>query len=72
MLEIWEKAIFLERFMRKYVPKGWVVPISNVCFIPYISDKEYEDIEKGVIPKSLDQPYYREAIAEFLKEVENE
>ena len=70
MPETWEKALLLEHFFEKYRPKGWFVTISNVCSIPYISEKEYEDIEKGIIPKSLDQPYYREAIAEFLKEVE--
>jgi hypothetical protein len=70
MFETWEKALLLEHFIEKYRPTGWVVPISNVCSIPYISEKEYEDIKKGIIPKSLNKPYYREAIAEFLKEVE--
>ena len=59
-------AIRLEWFIREYIPGIWVVPISNVCFIPLITSEEYDSIINGVIPKELDAWYFREAIAKYL------
>ena len=66
MIESEERAIQLRWFIRDYQPKCWVVPISNVCFIPHVLAKEFEDIMRGMVPKSLDQWYFREAIEAFL------
>lgn len=63
------EALYLEEFMRFYKPKFWTDTISDVDFIPYISNEDIEIILKGEIPldKKFDKWYIKEAIQEWLK-----
>lgn len=67
MPESWEKAVELEIFINMYVPKGWVIPIGNVCHRRWLLPNEYEDIAKGIIPDDMSARYYREAIEAYFK-----
>jgi hypothetical protein len=66
-----EIAIKLHEFMEfVYIPKGWVVPISNVAFVPwftesdvkFLKNKQYSDVTN----KNIDKWYIKEAVEEFF------
>jgi hypothetical protein len=68
-------AIKLHEFMEfVYIPKGWVVTISNVAFvphfqefdIPYLVTKEYDKVSK-YLQKDMKKWYIVEAIEEFFR-----
>lgn len=63
------EALYLEEFMKYYVPKGWRGQIHDFDFVPYISNEDIEIILKGEIPvdKKFDRWYVKEAIQEWLK-----
>jgi hypothetical protein len=66
-------AIKLHEFMQfTYIPKGWVVTISNVSFVPHILPEDidflrnatdYSTYRNGIFNKW----YIKEAIKEFFK-----
>jgi hypothetical protein len=62
------QALLLEEFMRFYKPKGWICPISDVDFIPYISNNDIQVIMNGEIPtdEKFDKWYIKDAIKEWL------
>jgi hypothetical protein len=71
-------AIRLQEFMRfTYIPKGWVVTISNVDFVPHILAEDIDFLKSFPDITSADLSTYRhgvfnkwyikEAIKEFFK-----
>jgi hypothetical protein len=61
-------AIKLREFITKYTPRTWVVPISDVDFVPHFTYQEIDEITwSGSIPEGFDKWYIKEAIQEFVK-----
>lgn len=60
----------LEEFIRYYVPKGWVGPIHEFTFAPYITEDEFEIILQGKIPdgEKFDKWFVKAAIEDWLKQ----
>lgn len=46
-MEDWEKAIKLEQFIRKYVPKGYREAIGVFDFVPSITEDNYREFESA-------------------------
>ena len=65
-----EREIFmveLEQFIGKYQPKNWIVPISDVDFVPHFTYEEIDQIIWGGMPERFNKWYIKEAIQEFVK-----
>ena len=64
----------LESFIRFYVPKGWVGPIREFDYAPYVTEEEFKLILTGTIPsdKKFDKWYVKDAINAWLKEIKGE
>lgn len=64
------EALKLEEFIKFFKPTGWVGPIHDFDFIPYISDADIKIILEGKFPEDMKYGkwYVKEAIASWLKQ----
>jgi hypothetical protein len=61
----------LEYYIKKYIPKAWVLPIANVAFTPMITSQVYEELKAGEYGE--DYPWYvKEAIASYFEKLKEQ
>jgi hypothetical protein len=68
----YEREVFeikVREFLRTYKPRIWVVPISDVDFVPYFTYQEIDQIASGEMPETITKWYIKEAIQEFWKTI---
>jgi hypothetical protein len=60
-------AIEIREFIKTYTPRFWVVPISDIDFVPHFTYQEIDQIFSGEIPERFTKWYLKEAIQDFVK-----
>ncbi len=68
MLELWEQALNLEHYIRKYVPVNCKESLQTYSFVPFVAEKDFIACSFGCIPEKFSRGDFKEAIISFFDE----